>query len=116
MRGLAPAKVYDALDARFPEAVEYARRLLRQPSISATVEAIEAQGKQPDVWPSSGGAMPAFAFQEYLRLPWVATGLGHGAHAQGAKRKASIDGMRRFMAGEAFLVCVAARHGRKRAR
>src|SRR5438445_3651170 len=40
MAGLAPPEVDRALDARFPDALEYTRRLLRQPSVSATGEGI----------------------------------------------------------------------------
>ncbi len=81
----------------------------------SAIEAVQAHGKDPEVWPSSGGTMPAFAFDEYLHLPWVATGLGHGAHAHAPNEYASIDGMRRFIAGEASLVYAAARRHRPRA-
>ncbi|TLZ98073.1 MAG: M20/M25/M40 family metallo-hydrolase, partial [Methanobacteriota archaeon] len=81
----------------------------------SAIEAVQAHGKEPEVWPSSGGTMPAFAFDEYLHLPWVATGLGHGAHAHAPNEYASIDGMRRFIAGEASLVYAAARRLRPRA-
>ena len=67
----------------------------------AAVEAIRAHGKEPEVWPSSGGTMPAFAFDEYLRLPWVSTGLGHGSRAHAPNEYASIDGMKRCRLGEA---------------
>src|SRR5881397_793435 len=40
MAGLAPPEVDRALEARFPDALEYTRRLLRQPSVSATGEGI----------------------------------------------------------------------------
>ncbi|TLZ67768.1 MAG: M20/M25/M40 family metallo-hydrolase [Methanobacteriota archaeon] len=81
----------------------------------SAIEAVQAHGKEPEVWPSSGGTMPAFAFDEYLHLPWVATGLGHGAHAHAPNEYASIDGMRRFIAGEASLVYAAARRHRPKA-
>jgi acetylornithine deacetylase/succinyl-diaminopimelate desuccinylase-like protein len=74
----------------------------------AAIDVAETHGKAPEVWPSSGGTMPAFAFEEHLRIPWVSTGLGHGAHAHAPNEYASIDGMRRFMAGEASLVYAAA--------
>lgn len=79
----------------------------------AAVEAVRAHGKRAEVWPSSGGTMPAFAFDEYLHLPWVATGLGHGSRAHAPNEYASIDGMGRFMAGEASLVYAAAKRGPK---
>src|SRR3990172_3555687 len=41
MKGFAPAEVYQALESRFPEALEYARALLRQPSVSATGEGVQ---------------------------------------------------------------------------
>jgi len=80
----------------------------------AAIEAVEANGKVPEVWPSSGGTMPAFAFDEYLKLPWVSTGLGHGSRAHAPNEYASIDGMRRFMAGEAALLYAAAKRAPKR--
>src|SRR5947209_2054404 len=82
----------------------------------AAVEAVEANGKQPEVWPSSGGTMPAFAFDEYLKLPWVSMGLGHGSRAHAPNEYASIDGMKRFMAGEATLLYAAAKRAPKRPR
>src|SRR3989454_614869 len=82
----------------------------------AAVEAVQANGKEPEVWPSSGGTMPAFAFDEYLKLPWVSTGLGHGSRAHAPNEYASIDGMRRFMAGEATLLYAAAKRAPKRRR
>lgn len=82
----------------------------------AAIETVKAHGKEPEVWPSSGGTMPAFAFDEYLRLPWVSTGLGHGSRAHAPNEYASIDGMTRFMAGEASLIYAAAKKGTKRSR
>src|SRR5205809_77269 len=82
----------------------------------AAIEAVEANGRKPEIWPSSGGTMPAFAFDEYLRLPWVSTGLGHGSRAHAPNEYAWIDGMRRFMAGEATLLYAAAKRGPKRRR
>src|SRR5256712_108846 len=82
----------------------------------AAVEAVEANGKQPEGWPSSGGTMPAFAFDEYLKLPWVSMGLGHGSRAHAPNEYASIDGMKRFMAGEATLLYAAAKRAPKRPR
>ena len=78
----------------------------------AAVEAVQAHGREPEVWPTSGGTMPAFAFDRYLRLPWVSTGLGHGSRAHAPNEYASIEGMKRFMLGEASLVYAAARERR----
>lgn len=74
----------------------------------AAIDAVRAHDKDPEVWPSSGGTMPAFAFDEYLNLPWVSTGLGHGSRAHAPNEYASVDGMKRFMLGEASLVYAAA--------
>ena len=79
----------------------------------AAVEAVRAHDKEPEVWPSSGGSMPAFAFDRYLRLPWVSSGLGHGARAHAPNEYASIDGLKRFMLGEASLLFSAARAHRE---
>lgn len=82
----------------------------------AAVEVIRAHDKEPEVWPSSGGSMPAFAFDEYLKLPWVATGLGHGSRAHAPNEYASIEGMKRFMLGEASLLYASAMRHRERTR
>jgi len=82
----------------------------------AAIEAAQAHDREPEVWPTSGGTMPAFAFDEYLKLPWVATGLGHGSRAHAPNEYASIDGMKRFMLGEASLVYAAARAHRAEGR
>ncbi len=80
----------------------------------AAVDTIRAHGKEPEVWPTSAGTMPAFAFDEYLKLPWVASGLGHGSGAHAPNEYASIEGMQRFMLGEAsFLYAAARAHGRR---
>jgi acetylornithine deacetylase/succinyl-diaminopimelate desuccinylase-like protein len=76
--------------------------------VQPAIEAMRAYGKEPEVWPTSGGTMPAFVFGEYLKIPWVATGLGHGAHAHAPNEYATVDGMRRFMRGEAAFVYKAA--------
>src|SRR5437667_3801820 len=78
------------------------------------IDAIRANGREPEVWPSSGGTMPAFAFDQYLKLPRVATGLGHGSRAHAPNEYASIEGMKRFIAGEASLVYAAARGATRR--
>jgi len=78
--------------------------------VKPAIEAIRAHGKEPEVWPTSGGTMPAFVFSEVLKIPWIATGLGHGAHAHAPNEYATVDGMKRFMLGEASLVYAAAKH------
>ena len=76
--------------------------------VAPAIEALRSCGKEPEVWPTSGGTMPAFVFDEVLHVPWVASGLGHGAHAHAPNEYATIDGMQRFMVGEAALLYSAA--------
>jgi len=82
----------------------------------AAIEAVRAHGREPEVWPSSGGTMPAFAFDRYLKLPWVSTGLGHGSRAHAPNEYASVEGMKRFMLGEASLLYAAAAQAKDRRR
>ncbi|HLE54575.1 MAG TPA: M20/M25/M40 family metallo-hydrolase [Thermoplasmata archaeon] len=82
----------------------------------AAIDAVRAHGREPEVWPSSGGTMPAFAFDRYLKLPWVSTGLGHGSRAHAPNEYASVDGMKRFMLGEASLLYAAAAQAKGRRR
>jgi len=84
--------------------------------VDTALQALRDHGKEPEIWPSSGGTMPAFVFSEYLGVPWLYTGLGHGAHAHAPNEYATIDGMERFMHGQASLVYRAAEHVRRRPR
>ena len=90
----------------------------RTPSDAWIVGAAEAacreHGKEPEVWPSSGGTMPAFVFTEYLKVPWLGYGLGYGARAHAPNEFATIDGMERYMRGQASFVYAAAERGRTR--
>jgi len=80
--------------------------------VDAAMDACRENGKEPQVWPTSGGTMPAFVFSDYLRIPWVSTGLGHGGHAHAPNEYATVDGMERYMHGQASLVYAAAARGR----
>ncbi len=84
--------------------------------VQAAIDAVRAHDREPEVWPTMAGTMPAFALDEYLRLPWVSSGLGHGSRAHAPNEYASIEGMKRFMLGEASLVYAAARARRPRKR
>lgn len=84
--------------------------------VDAAVQALRDHGKQPEIWPSSGGTMPAFVFSEYLRIPWLYTGLGHGGRAHAPNEYATVDGMERYMHGQASLVYRAAEKAMARRR
>ena len=84
--------------------------------VDAAVQALRDHGKEPEIWPSSGGTMPAFVFSEYLRIPWLYTGLGHGGRAHAPNEYATIDGMERYMHGQASLVYRAAEQAKARRR
>ena len=79
--------------------------------VGAAVQALRDHGKEPEIWPSSGGTMPAFVFSEDLKIPWMGTGLGHGGRAHAPNEYATVDGMKRYMLGQASLVYRAAEFG-----
>jgi len=81
----------------------------------AAVASLKEHGKDPEVWPTSGGTMPAFVFAE-IGVPWIASGLGHGGRAHAPNEYATIDGLLRFNLGEATFVYTAAAMGRARPR
>lgn len=84
--------------------------------VDAAVQALRDHGKEPEIWPSSGGTMPAFVFSEVLRVPWLYTGLGHGGRAHAPNEYATVDGMERYMHGQASLVYRAAEKAKARRR
>ena len=81
--------------------------------VGAATTSLREHGKDPEVWPTSGGTMPAFVFAE-IGVPWIASGLGHGGRAHAPNEYATVDGMLRFNLGEATFVYTASDAAKRR--
>lgn len=61
--------------------------------VLAARKAYEALGHPPEVWPRIGGSLPMYLFtKDPLRLPALAAGLGHGAHAHAPDEYMVVQG------------------------
>lgn len=69
--------------------------------VERRVRACEYHGLRPEVWPRMGGTAPFFVFDQYLKVPWVHGGLGHGGRAHAPNEFATVEGMKLFERGEA---------------
>ena len=65
------------------------------PIVTAAMKAYQGMGHAPEVWPRIGGSLPMYLFtKEPLRLPALAAGLGHGAHAHAPDEYMVVEGAR----------------------
>lgn len=65
------------------------------PGVSALVATYRALGVEPEIWPWSPGAAPAYAFRS-VAPAFLIGGLGRGGNAHGTDEFVTLEGMRRF--------------------
>ena len=102
--GVAPGAVLDGLRENLGEAellVEDAypghRFPLQTPGVAALRAAYQSAGVEPQIWPWSIGAMPAYAFSN-ITDGLLIGGLGRGGNAHGVDEFVTLDGIDRFLA------------------
>jgi acetylornithine deacetylase/succinyl-diaminopimelate desuccinylase-like protein len=85
---------------------DWCRTSVRDPVVQAMLRTFDAHGYDPEVWPTSGGAVPFYVFNRILRIPFTMGGVGHSslAHSpneymvvEGNKKVASLTDTEKFM-------------------
>lgn len=78
---------------------------VKAPIVQAMLRCYRAFGHKPEIWPTSGGAVPFYVFNRILKLPFTMGGIGHSAlpHSpneymviQGNKKVASLTDTEKF--------------------
>src|SRR3990170_607511 len=101
--GAMVARVRNHLDKKgFPDVevlvhdrYDWSQTPVDAPIVTAAKKAYQGMGHAPEVWPRIGGSLPMYLFtKEPLRLPALAGGLGHGAHAPAPDEFMGIEGAR----------------------
>ena len=67
-----------------------------QPGVAALLATYRAAGTEPQVWPWTIGAMPAYAFARVAPC-FLIGGLGRGGNAHGVDEFVTLDGLDRFL-------------------
>ena len=67
------------------------------PAVQALVQSYRGCGADPQIWPWSIGAMPAYAFAAVAPC-FLIGGLGRGGNAHGVNEFVTLDGLDRFLA------------------
>jgi acetylornithine deacetylase/succinyl-diaminopimelate desuccinylase-like protein len=67
-----------------------------QPAVAALLSTYRAAGRQPQVWPWTIGAMPAYAFARVAPC-FLIGGLGRGGNAHGVDEFVTLDGLDRCL-------------------
>ncbi len=85
---------------------DWCRTSVKDPVVQAMLRTFDAHGYAPQVWPTSGGAVPFYVFNRILRIPFTMGGVGHSslAHSpneymvvEGNKKVASLTDTEKFM-------------------
>jgi acetylornithine deacetylase/succinyl-diaminopimelate desuccinylase-like protein len=85
---------------------DWCRMSVKAPVVQAMLRSYRSFGYAPEVWPTSGGAVPFYVFNRFLKLPFTMGGIGHStlAHSpneymviEGNKKVASLTDTEKFM-------------------
>ncbi|MBU1159264.1 MAG: M20/M25/M40 family metallo-hydrolase [Candidatus Thermoplasmatota archaeon] len=82
------------------------RASVMEPVVQSIIRSFKAFDQDPDIWPNSGGAVPFYVFNKFLKLPFTMSGIGHSdlAHSpneymviEGNKKVAGLAEAEKFM-------------------
>ena len=85
---------------------DWCRASVKEPVVQAMLRTYAANGHDPEIWPTSGGAVPFYVFSRILRIPFTMGGIGHSAlpHSpneymvvEGNSKIASLTDSEKFM-------------------
>jgi len=71
---------------------EACRVSVKEPVVQAMLRATRAFGLEPQIWPTSGGAVPFYVFNRHLKLPFTMGGIGHSNLAHSPNEYMVIEG------------------------
>lgn len=93
IRGHLDRKGFPDIGIELHDRYDWSRTPPDAPIVRAARNAYAAMGHAPETWPRVGGSLPMYLFtKDPLRLPALAAGLGHGAHAHAPDEYMVIEG------------------------
>lgn len=80
-----------------PSGYYWSKTSIKEPIVQAMIQAYRVCGYEPETWPHMVGSAPYYLFtkKEYLNLPLVGGGLGHGGKAHSPNEYFVIEGNER---------------------
>ncbi|RNB87692.1 M20/M25/M40 family metallo-hydrolase [Brevibacillus fluminis] len=64
--------------------------------VQAMIDTYRVMGKEPQIWPIEPGSAPYYVFERYLKIPYVAGGMGHGARQHSSNEYCTVQGVLDF--------------------
>lgn len=68
------------------------RASVKEPVVQSMLASYKAFGQDPDIWPTSGGAVPFYVFNKMLGLPFTMSGIGHSDLAHSPNEYMVVEG------------------------
>ena len=75
---------------------DWCRMSVEAPVVQAMLRSYRAFGHVPEIWPTSGGAVPFYAFNRILKLPFTMGGIGHSTLAHSPNEYMVVEGNRKI--------------------
>lgn len=72
------------------------RASVKEPVVQAMIRSFKAFGHDPDIWPTSGGAVPFYVFNKILNMPFTMSGIGHSGLAHSPNEYMVVEGNKRI--------------------
>jgi len=71
---------------------DWCRSSVKEPVVQSLIRAMRRFYGEPNIWPTSGGSLPLFAFNRILKLPIAMGGLGYGDLAHSPNEFMVVEG------------------------
>ncbi len=72
------------------------RASVKEPVVQSMVRSVKAFGLEPNIWPTSGGAVPFYVFSKVLKLPFTMSGIGHSDLAHSPNEYMVVKGNKKI--------------------
>lgn len=72
------------------------RASVKEPVVQSIISSFRAFGLDPAIWPTSGGAVPFYAFNKILSIPFTMSGIGHSDLAHSPNEYMVVHGNRKI--------------------
>lgn len=86
---------------------DWSRTSAKTPIVQAMIRSYRRFGHNPRIWPTDGGASPAYAFDRVLKTSFISGGMGHGGLLHSPNEYIVIEGNKKvssFTEAEKFMV------------
>jgi acetylornithine deacetylase/succinyl-diaminopimelate desuccinylase-like protein len=94
-------KGYDDIEVTVRDNYTWSKTDFNEEIVQKFIEAYQAHGRNPEIWPMATWAAPYFVFSRILKMPVVSGGLGHGGRQHNPDEYMTVEGLRDF---EKFVV------------